>query len=98
MDLRIEVSDNLFVLHVKHRSRQCGIPVIHEFAVLKIELAQFEQVVGKGLPFGKVLLEAAKAAVHGVPASINDFGVRQNGLDEPYVGKVVRHLVGEKRR
>ena len=72
--------------------------MVHEFTVLEIELAQFKQVVGKGLPFGKVLLEATKATIHGVPAGINDLGIGQNGLDEPYVGKVVRHLVGKKRR
>ena len=70
----------------------------HHFAVLEIELTEFKQVVGERLALCKMLLKATKTTVHRMTPGVDDFGVRKNGLDKPHVGKIIGHLVREKRR
>ena len=69
----------------------------HHKVVLQVKLTQFKKVIGKGLPFGKVLLERSEAAIHGVASGVNNFSVGQNGFDKTGVGKVVGHFIGEER-
>src|SRR5210317_755153 len=70
----------------------------HHFAVLEIKLTEFEKVVGERLALCKMLLKTTEAAVHGMTPGVDDFSVRENGLDKPNVSKIVGHLVCKKRR
>ena len=93
----LEVGHHRLVLHLQNLARQHLVPMGHQLLVLQIELAEFKQVVGEGLPFREVLLETPDAAVHRVATGINDFCVRQNGLYKANIGEVIRHLVRKKR-
>ena len=68
----------------------------HHKVVLQVKLTQFKKVIGEGLPFGKVLLKRAEAAIHRVAPGINNFSVGQNRFDKTGVGKVVGHFIGEE--
>ena len=70
----------------------------HHLVVLKVKLTQLEQVIGEGLALGKMLLERAQAAVHGVASGVDDFGIGQDRLDKPGVGEVVGHFIREAGR
>ncbi len=69
----------------------------HHKVVLQVKLTQFKKVIGEGLPFGKVLLKRAEAAIHRVAPGINNFSVGQNGFNKTRIGKVVGHFVGKER-
>jgi hypothetical protein len=55
------------------------------------------QVVRESLPLSEQLLEVAEAADHGLPAHVDDFGIRQHQMDQANVPEVVRHFVDEAR-
>ena len=72
------------------------MPVVHQMQVVRVVVANLLESVGKFLTTRKQLFEVRKAGGHGVPSRINNGCVGENGLDEPNVNPIVRHLIDEK--
>ena len=72
--------------------------MVHHAQVLQAILPEVCQIIGKSLSLGVMLPEIADAGVQGVPAGIDDLRLRQDEVEKADGGKIVRHLVDEKRR
>ncbi len=71
--------------------------MVHEPLILQVVFANFDQVIGKRLPFREQLLVAAVATVQRVTPGVDNFCVRQNQLQKSYVLEVIWVLVRKKR-
>ena len=96
-DKYLRVAYQLFVLQVQDLSGQHFIPVLHEAKVAAVVPSEILEVVAEGLALGEVLLVGAEARIHRVTAHVDDDGLRQDGMDEPDVAEIVRHLVDKVR-
>ncbi len=75
-------SHQILVLYTHHLAGQHGVPVIHQRQIAPVVPPEIIEVITERLSLGEVLLEEAQAAIHRVPARVNDDGVRQNHLDQ----------------
>src|SRR5450755_2985265 len=77
-DMDLGVAHQILVLHMHDLSRQLRVPVIHQRQIAAVITPEVAKVVAESLSVGEVLLEGAEAAIHGMPACIDDGCVWQN--------------------
>ena len=70
----------------------------HEIHIISIVASDLFKSVCELLAFGEKLLKARKTTGHGMAASIDNFRIGQNEMDEPNMAKIIGHLVDKIRR
>ena len=86
-----------FAEHAVHAASQDVVEMRHQVDIVAVEAAEVFQAVGEILAAGEVLLEAGKATSRLLPPGIDDACIEQDQLDQPDMGKIVRHLAYEER-
>ena len=69
----------------------------HQVDITFVITAHLFKPIGKLLPFGEKLFEAAEATTHRVTPRINDFGIGQDKMDQADMPEIIGHLVDEIR-
>ena len=96
-DLGFRIGDQRLVPDPDHPAGKHAVEMVHQRDIVGVVASDLAEIVAPCLAAGEMLLPRRKARGQRMPPRIDDRRVRQDEVDQPGKGEIVRQLVDEAR-